>query len=106
MGNSIKELGLSWNHMSDLKGWNSAANTVYGINAIPHVLLIDPNGTIIAKYLNSEKLTQVLGELINNFIPNYESRRRMICLCRSSSLFYIKKSYSDIKTFDKEYAFT
>ena len=62
--NSIKELGLSWNHMSDLKGWNSAANTVYGINAIPHVLLIDPNGTIIAKYLNSEKLTQVLGELI------------------------------------------
>ncbi|HIU54287.1 MAG TPA: AhpC/TSA family protein [Candidatus Gallibacteroides avistercoris] len=60
----IKELGLSWNHMSDLKGWNSAANTVYGINAIPHVLLIDPNGTIIAKYLNSEKLTQVLGELI------------------------------------------
>lgn len=62
--NAIKELGLSWNHMSDLKGWGSAANTVYGINAIPHVMLIGPDGTIIAKSLNSEKLAKKLGELI------------------------------------------
>lgn len=62
--NAIKELGLSWNHMSDLKGWGSDANTVYGVNAIPHVMLIGPDGTIIAKYLNSAKLTKTLGELI------------------------------------------
>lgn len=60
----IKDLGLPWHQMSDLKRWASDANAVYGINSIPHVMLIGPDGTIVAKYLDSKKLTKVLGEVI------------------------------------------
>ena len=61
----IREDGLTWTHVSDLKFWQSEAAKTYNITAIPFSLLLDPNGVIIAKNLRGqaldEKLEAVLG---------------------------------------------
>lgn len=58
-----KDLGITWPQMSDLKGWQNAGAAIYGVNSIPHVLLIDKEGTIIAKNLHGEELNKKLEEL-------------------------------------------
>jgi thiol-disulfide isomerase/thioredoxin len=63
---AIMEDGLPWVHVSDLKGWQSKPAKDYAIQAIPQTILIDANGTILAKNLTSAeleaKLTQLLGK--------------------------------------------
>lgn len=53
----INDDGLYWdNHVSDLKGWNCAASTEYGVAFIPQNVLVNENGIIIAKNLNGDEL--------------------------------------------------
>ncbi|MCS6973899.1 MAG: redoxin domain-containing protein [Cyclobacteriaceae bacterium] len=59
----IREDGLTWTHVSDLKFWQSEAARTYNINAIPFSLLLDPNGVIIAKNLRGEALDRKLSEI-------------------------------------------
>lgn len=61
---AIKEDELAWNHVSDLQGWNSAAATLYGVNAIPMSYLLDKDGKIIAKNLRGGELTKKLDEVL------------------------------------------
>ena len=60
---AIHDDKLTWSHVSDLKFWNNAVAVKYGIQAIPQNLLIDPNGTIIAKNLRGEDLHKKLAEI-------------------------------------------
>ncbi len=60
----VADLELPWHHISDLKGWHSAAAQIYGIDAIPHLMLIDPDGNIVAKKLNDQSLAEKLEELL------------------------------------------
>lgn len=60
----IKDLNITWPQLSDLKGWQSESAALYGVNSIPHVLLIDKEGTIIAKQLRGEELEKKLEELL------------------------------------------
>lgn len=60
---AIAEEGLPWIHISDLKGWGSAASKLYGINAIPFSFLVDRNGTIVARDLRMTQLMDKLDEL-------------------------------------------
>ena len=60
---AIDKMGLEWDHMSDLKGWESAAAQQYGLGGIPSLMLVDQNGTIIARDLFGEKLKEKLQEL-------------------------------------------
>lgn len=62
---AIEKDGLSWTHVSDLKYWNSEAGKLYGVQSIPHSVLIDPDGIIIAKNLRGEELQVKLTELLN-----------------------------------------
>ena len=62
---AIKKDGLSWTQVSDLKGWNCAAGKLYGVSAIPHTVLLDKNGVIIAKNLRGEKLRAKISELLD-----------------------------------------
>ena len=62
---AIEEDKLAWSHVSDLKGWASAAGKLYGVNSIPHTVLLDKEGMIIAKDLSSEELRMRLEELLN-----------------------------------------
>jgi peroxiredoxin len=60
---AIHQDNLTWTHVSDLQYWQNAVAKLYGIQAIPQNLLLDPNGKIIAKNLNGEKLEKKLAEI-------------------------------------------
>jgi peroxiredoxin len=61
---AIKEDGLTWTHISDLKFWESAVVPLYGINGIPYNVLIDPQGKIIATELRGSNLENVLAQVL------------------------------------------
>lgn len=61
---AIKNDGLDWKQVSDLKYWNSEAAALYGIQGIPYNVLVDPQGKIIATELRSTGLTNKLKEVL------------------------------------------
>lgn len=61
---AIKDDGLPWENVSDLKGDKNIAALIYGINAYPTNFLIDEKGIIIAKNLRGDKLREKLEELL------------------------------------------
>ncbi|MGI4021782.1 MAG: redoxin domain-containing protein [Janthinobacterium lividum] len=61
---AIKDDGLTWNHVSDLKFWNNEVAALYGVRSIPGNFLIDPNGKIVAKDLRGDDLEQTLAKLL------------------------------------------
>ncbi len=61
---AIKDDGLTWNHISDLKFWNSIAVPLYKIEGIPYNVLVDPQGKIIAKELRGPDLENKLAEVL------------------------------------------
>ncbi|MDN3580244.1 TlpA disulfide reductase family protein [Mucilaginibacter flavus] len=60
---AIHKDGLTWNHVSDLKFWDSKAADMYAVRGIPQNFLLDPNGKIIAKNLRGEDLEAKLAEI-------------------------------------------
>ncbi|WP_165154089.1 TlpA disulfide reductase family protein [Parabacteroides sp. ZJ-118] len=62
----IKDLHITWAQLSDLQGWKNAGAQRYGVNSIPHTVLVDKDGTIIAKNLRGEGLEAKLQELFGN----------------------------------------
>lgn len=61
---AIEEDNLGWRHVSDLRGWSSAAGRLYGVNSIPHTVLIDPEGVIVSKNLSGDALYEKLEALL------------------------------------------
>ena len=61
---AIKDDGLAWKQISDLKFWNSEAAALYGVEGIPYNVLIDPKGKIIATSLRGPDLTNKLNEVL------------------------------------------
>lgn len=61
---AIQNDKLTWTHVSDLKGWESAAGQTYGIKSIPQSYLLDPQGRIIAKNLRGEALEATLASVM------------------------------------------
>ena len=55
--------GLAWQHVSDLKMWNSPVAALYGIESIPSNFLLNKEGVIIAKNLHGEELAAKLKEI-------------------------------------------
>jgi len=47
-------------HVSDLNGWNSPVMADYGVRSIPHNVLIDPEGKILAVKLRGSALHEEL----------------------------------------------
>ncbi len=52
----VADLELPWHHMSDLQGWQSKGAEIYGVNSIPHLLIIDPNGIIFERNKHTDWL--------------------------------------------------
>ncbi len=61
---AINDDHLAWYHVSDLKGWESEAGKLYGVRAIPHTVLINQDGIIIAKNLRGDELKKKIEEQV------------------------------------------
>lgn len=60
---AIAQDGLTWHHVSDLKGWKSSAAQLYKVSSIPKTVLLDEKGRIIAMDLRGSSLEAKLAEL-------------------------------------------
>ena len=60
---AIKEDGITWGQVSDLQGWKTPLTKLYNFNGIPHLVLVDGNGRIVAKNLRGEALRQKVAEI-------------------------------------------
>ncbi len=62
---AIDQDGLIWPyHISDLKGWSSVVSQRFGISSIPHAILIDKDGTVVATHLRGSQLERELEKLL------------------------------------------
>ena len=61
---AIKEDKLNWQHISDLKKWESIVVGAYQIEGIPFNVLIDPTGKIIATELRGQALQETLAGVL------------------------------------------
>ncbi|MDB4918352.1 TlpA disulfide reductase family protein [Mucilaginibacter sp.] len=59
---AIKDDGLTWPQVSDLKHWDNTVIKQYGIKAIPQNVLIDPKGRVIAKNIEPGELKKQLEQ--------------------------------------------
>jgi peroxiredoxin len=60
---AVKNDGLTWTQLSDLKFWNNEAAALYFVSSIPQNYLIGPDGKIVAKNLRGEDLENKLAEI-------------------------------------------
>ena len=61
---AIKDDGLAWTQVSDLKFWYNDVAVKYHIQQIPQNFLIDPNGKIVGRNLRGPDLQEKLCELL------------------------------------------
>lgn len=61
---AIKDDGLAWTQVSDLKFWYNEVAVKYHIQSIPQNFLIDPNGKIVGRNLRGPDLQAKLCELL------------------------------------------
>lgn len=62
---AIEKDGLQWHHISDLKGWQNEVAQLYNVTSIPHTILLDKEGRILARNLRGQALEKKLAELFN-----------------------------------------
>ncbi len=60
---AIEQDGLIWEHMSDLKRWESESVQSFGFQGIPYTVLLDPEGKIVAQHLRGQPLEAKLQEI-------------------------------------------
>ena len=61
----IADDGLTWTHVSDLAYWDNAAAKMYAVQGIPHSILVDKNGKILAKNKREEELREAVAEFLD-----------------------------------------
>lgn len=60
----VKDLNITWTQLSDLQGWKNSGAQLYGVNSIPHTVLVDKDGTIIAKNLHGDQIDAKLQQIL------------------------------------------
>ena len=60
----VKDLGITWPQISDLKGWQCAASDLYNIKSIPATILYGPDGKVLKTNLRGEELGKALEEYL------------------------------------------
>lgn len=59
----IQDDKLTWTLVSDLKYWSSEPAKLYGVTSIPHAILLDREGRIIAQKVRAHDLEKMLAEI-------------------------------------------
>lgn len=62
---AIKEDGLPWIQVSELKYWNGEYTKLYNVNYIPQNVFVDQEGKIIARKITEEEIEELLKERLN-----------------------------------------
>jgi thiol-disulfide isomerase/thioredoxin len=62
---AIKNDGITWPQVSDLKFWNSYVVRLYNIEGIPFTVLVDKEGKIIAKGLRGPELEKAVENALS-----------------------------------------
>ncbi|MEE1946092.1 TlpA disulfide reductase family protein [Pedobacter sp. KR3-3] len=62
---AVKDDGLTWTHVSDLKGWENEVSKGYGVQGIPFNFLVDAKGKIVGRNLRGAALEAKLTELLD-----------------------------------------
>ena len=62
--NGIEKLDITWPQMSDLKYWDCEGAKLYAVSSIPHTVLIDGEGVILARGLHGEELQKQIAEAL------------------------------------------
>lgn len=62
---AVKQMNIPWHVMAD-NHYTSVPTDIYGIAGIPHIMLIDPSGTIILRGLQGEELVKAIDELMKS----------------------------------------
>jgi len=60
---AIEKDGLKWHNISDLKGWKNEVAQMYSVSSVPHTILLDREGRIIARNLRGPQLDQELEKI-------------------------------------------
>lgn len=61
---AIEDDHLTWNHVSNLKGWADPIAKTYNVRSIPATFLLDEKGIIIAKNLRGKALEDKIASLL------------------------------------------
>ncbi len=62
---AIETDSLYWPwHMSDLKGWSSAAAKAYNVRFIPQCFLMDETGKVLGAYRNAAEAREILDQRV------------------------------------------
>ena len=59
---TVKEEGMEWTHLSDLKGCDNFAARLYGVQSIPYIIVVDAEGKLLAQDLRGEDLRKFVAE--------------------------------------------
>lgn len=62
---AVKSMKMTWPQVSELKSWDNVMTQQYGISSIPHTILVDQNGTILAQKLRGEDLENAIKTLLD-----------------------------------------
>ncbi len=61
LGKAVKDLHIGWPQIIDS---NNTVCDLYGVQGIPHIMLIGPDGTILARDLRGEGIEQAIAEYL------------------------------------------
>ena len=61
---AIEEDGLAWEHVSDLKRWETPVVNIYQVEKIPYSLIIDPSGKVVGTNLYGEEFIKHTRQFI------------------------------------------
>ena len=61
---AVKDKGLDWLQLSDLKGWKNEAARIYGVNSIPSLMVVAADGSILGSKLGAEEAENLIIEYL------------------------------------------
>ena len=58
---AIQEMDMKWLQLSALRGWDDDAAKMFGVNAIPHTIVFNQQGSILARGLRGDELHEFIA---------------------------------------------
>ena len=58
------QLGMTWLQLSELRGWDSDVAKKNGVQAIPHTVILDKEGKILASDLRGDELKKFVANVL------------------------------------------